>query len=195
MGKIYIGISGKMGVGKTTVTNGIQKVLKNSDIEVVSLAKPIKDIQNLIYSSLDMNMKGVKDRSLLIALGMWGRGKDDNFWLDQAVKRFTEATSDIVICDDVRFENEAEWFKNNGILIRLEGDQSGGNVDESDKDSPTETALDSYEFDNVVSNTSGIIPTLLQVMHIISTELDFNKELKMEVINGREKKENIIRAD
>ncbi len=29
----------------------------------------------------------------------------------------SKSDCDIIICDDVRFENEAEWFKKNGILM------------------------------------------------------------------------------
>ncbi len=114
--KLYIGISGKMGSGKSTLANNIIKVLDSFSIKIVSLAKPIKDLQKVIYNQLDMELEGVKDRDLLIALGLWGRGKDPEFWLDKAIESMDKMECDVIICDDVRFPNEAKWFNENGIL-------------------------------------------------------------------------------
>lgn len=152
MSKLYIGISGKMGSGKTTLTNNLIKALDSFTCERVSMAKPIYDIQDKIYEMIGAEVDGDKDRPLLIALGMWGRDKDTNFWLDQATHKMGLSIADIVICDDVRFENEADWFKDNGLLLRIEGEQRGDNVDDSRKDNITETALDNYKFENIISN-------------------------------------------
>lgn len=175
--KLYLGISGKMGSGKTTLTNGLIKALSNLKIERVSLATPIKDIQFNIYRELELEMVGEKDRDLLIALGMWGRGKDPDFWLKQAVKNMEKSKADIVICDDVRFTNEAEWFKKNGLLMRLEGEQRGSNVDHNRKDDPTETTLDNFLFEHVIKNNDGIEATLMSALYSISTHVNVSSEL------------------
>lgn len=179
--KLYLGISGKMGSGKTTLTNGIINALKHLMVKRVSLAKPIKDLQDIIYSDLELEMEGEKDRDLLIALGMWGRNKDPDFWLHQAVKKMKATKAHIVICDDVRFLNEAEWFKKNGLLIRLEGEQRGDNVDESRKNDTTETDLDDFPFEHVISNKDGIEPTLMSALYSIAQHIQVSEELMAQV--------------
>ena len=82
--KLYIGISGKMGSGKTTLSTAIMEAMDLSSTRV-SLASPIKRIQDNIYRDLGIEMEGEKDRDLCIAVGLWGRGKDPDFWLKQAI--------------------------------------------------------------------------------------------------------------
>lgn len=180
MGKLYIGISGKMGSGKSTLTKGIIRET-STPCEVVSLAKPIKDTQNLIYEHLNMKMVGEKDRDLLIALGMWGRGKCSNFWLDKAVESMFTSEAQVIICDDVRFENEAEWFKKNGILMRITGEQRGPNVDHN-VNNKTETALDNFPFDYYVDNRGGIQRTLENALYCIQ---DYSTKRNKEDADGR----------
>jgi len=174
MRKLYIGISGKMGSGKTTLTNGL---INNIDLgghtttERVSLAKPIKDIQDSIYSQLSMDMEGEKDRDLLIALGMWGRGKDPDFWLKKAVEEMQRVDSRVIICDDIRFINEANWFKKNGILMRINGEQRGSNVDHNTSN-VTETALDDYSFDYYLDNRESAEATLSQALYCLMIHMN-----------------------
>lgn len=177
MSKLYIGLSGKMGSGKTTLTNGLIAALPSFNIEVISLAKPIKDIQNMIYKELNIEMIGEKDRDLLIALGMWGRGKSNSFWLSQAINKFEESAADIVICDDVRFKNEADFFDLSGILIRIEGEQRGPNVDVSRKSDATEVDLDSYSFTHRLSNLGNSEDMVLDTLKIIAARQKVVEEL------------------
>ena len=177
MNKLYLGISGKMGSGKTTLTNGLIGSLPHLKCARVSLAAPIKNLQNIIYSELDLEMVGEKDRELLIALGMWGRSKSDTLWLDQATKKMKLTESDIIICDDVRFPNEAKWFTENGLLLRLEGEQRGDNVDESKKDDSSETALDDFNFKYYIQNTEGIEATLMAALYSIAQHINVSEEL------------------
>ncbi len=182
--KLFLGISGKMGSGKTTLTEGIRNSLNTFTSEVVSLAKPIKDIQHMIYNELDLEMVGEKDRDLLIKLGMWGRDKSPTLWLEQAVKKFKSSPADIVICDDVRFGNEAEWFEENGLLIRIEGEQRGTNVDDSKKSDSSETALDEFDFKYTVNNHSGVENTLMSALYCVSQHLNVTEQLMDQVARG-----------
>ena len=74
--KLYIGISGKMGSGKTTLSEGILNAGSSLSSTRVSLAAPIKRLQDNIYNDLGLELEGDKDRDLLIALGMWGRNRE-----------------------------------------------------------------------------------------------------------------------
>ncbi|MCK4500652.1 hypothetical protein KAU11_09140 [Candidatus Babeliales bacterium] len=149
--KLFIGISGKMGTGKSTITNLMLSALGNAG--KVSMASPIYKAQDLLYEEYDLTLEGDKDRDLLIAIGIWGRDRDPDFWLNQAAKRMIECEYEIIICDDVRFPNEADFFSKYGFLFRIEGEQRGDNVDTSRATDSTECALDGYKFDNVIQNS------------------------------------------
>jgi len=163
MNKIYIGVSGKMGTGKSTVSNAIIAHLGGTRIP---LAAPLYALQDTIYTQCSIELQGDKDRDLLIALGLWGRSKSETFWLDQFIKTAEASKHDIVICDDVRFPNEADFFSKHGLLIRLEGMQRGANVDHN-TGNKTEIALDDYVFENTISNLNGITDTVSNVLDII----------------------------
>lgn len=184
MAKLYLGVSGKMGSGKTTLTDGIISALRNLKVVRVSLAKPIKDLQDIIYDYLDMELEGEKDRDLLIALGMWGRGKSPDFWLDAHIKKMEEIDADIIICDDVRFLNEAEWFKKNGLLMRVEGFQRGPNVDVSRATDATETTLDDFDFEYYISNKDSVEASLMSALYVIAQHIDVSEKLIKQIAGG-----------
>ena len=153
MSKLLIGISGKMGVGKSTVSHMLKAAFGESmKVEIMSLSKPIYKAQDLLYKEYDLTLEGDKDRDLLIAIGLWGRKRSSDFWLEQMAKMISESDADVIICDDVRFPNEAEFFDRLGFLVRIKGEQRGANVDPKKLTDPTETALDNYDFKHVVSN-------------------------------------------
>ena len=163
--KLFIGISGKMCVGKSTITNLMLKALPKAGR--VSLASPIYKAQDLLYDEYGLTVSGDKDRELLIAIGLCGRNKSPDFWLEQFVKVATESDKEIIICDDVRFPNEADLFKKHGILIRIEGEQRGGNVDHSKVNDATEIGLDDYKFDNVINNSLSPEDICLEIGKIL----------------------------
>lgn len=153
MKKLLIGISGKMGTGKSTVSHLLKAVFSESaKVGIESLATPIYKAQNLLYTQYNIPLEGDKDRDLLLSIGKWGRDKNPDFWLEQFAKQVLKSKYDIIICDDVRMKNEADFFKKHGLLFRIEGEQRGDNVDPSKANNSTECDLDDYEFDNIISN-------------------------------------------
>ena len=151
--KLFIGISGKMAVGKSTVSKLLKEAFQiDNKVILTSLASPIYKVQDMIYNEYKIGMVGDKDRDLLIAIGLWGRNKHPDFWLEQFVRQSLDSEYEIILCDDIRFENEANFFKKHGLLFRIEGEQRGDNIDISKANDPTECSLDEYEFDNVISN-------------------------------------------
>jgi hypothetical protein len=165
---MLIGLSGKMGTGKSTVANYLME--KEKDSAVVKIAGLLYELQDMIYSHLGLSLQGEKDRPLLIALGMWGRNKDENFWTQQAINKAVSLPNKLVLIDDIRFPNEAKAIESaGGILIRIEGLQRGPNINHDLKTNETETALDDYPFKHRVHNLGTINYTLEQVQEILNT--------------------------
>ena len=151
--KLLLGISGKMGSGKSTISHMLKAAFGESmKVDIMSLSKPIYKAQDLLYKEYGLKLQGDKDRDLLISIGKWGRDISSDFWLEQMAKMITESEADVIICDDVRFKNEADFFGKLGFLVRIEGEQRGENVDHSRATDATECALDNYWFKNKVSN-------------------------------------------
>ncbi len=138
-----IAVSGLMQSGKTTVVSMIQEYLadknywntqKKSGLEsyqakLIKFAQPLYDIQDFAYSRI--NKPTTKDRKLLQFLGTdWGRGIDENLWVDlwraetrSHLFKTGSLTHQVVLCDDLRFDNEAEQVKAlGGKIIWVEAD-------------------------------------------------------------------------
>ena len=78
---MLIGITGRMGTGKTTATNALMELY---DFENLRFSKPLYDIQNYIYESLGLTLEGAKDRELLQYIGTdWGRKRDPDIWINR----------------------------------------------------------------------------------------------------------------
>lgn len=165
---MLIGLSGKMGTGKSTLARHIYD--NNEHVKTFKCAGALYAMQDMIYDFLDLKMVGEKDRDLLVALGMWGRAKNPNIWLDKALNEAIAYVKlgGVAIIDDIRFPNEAEAIiKNGGLLVRIDGIQRGPNLNPELMNSTTETALDSFEFANRISNEVSVSRTIEQLEELI----------------------------
>ncbi len=105
---LKIAFCGAMGSGKTFAANLIKS---QQDVNVLSIAKPIKEIVT------DMGHKG---RSAHIMVGMVGRQVDDNVWVNNLMDRIDsheKAGRTNLVVDDIRFQNEAKALKEAGFTI------------------------------------------------------------------------------
>lgn len=170
--KLLIGLSGKMGVGKSTISYMMQVAFEGTGLKVerVSNSAAIYKCQDVIYDTLGLTLEGEKDRALLIEIGKWGRSKNPDFWLEQTAKFIHESDADVIICDDVRFPNEADMFDRLGFLCRIEGEQRGQNVDNSKSQDITETALDDYNFEHRVSNEASPAEMIQQILTMMGAK-------------------------
>lgn len=123
-----IGFTGTMASGKTTAAQVLADYLKTKKYypQLLKFAQPLYDIQTYIYGRCGLEQPVYKDRKLLQFLGTdWGRLKDDNLWTsiwrrEARTYRFKHEDN-IIICDDVRFDNEAQLIKDmRGLLIKVE---------------------------------------------------------------------------
>lgn len=173
---MIIGLSGKQGVGKSTLASYIMYLAKKNKTEtsVVKIAGLIYELQDMIYEKLDMQVVGEKDRPLLIALGMHFRKVNENFWTDKAMDkaRALSNAGHIVIIDDIRFPNEAKAVEDaGGLLVRIEGIQRGRNISIEAMSTPSECALDDYNFRHRINNRTSKLDTEKQLRQVLRTFL------------------------
>ena len=138
-----IGICGWATSGKDTVADFVEQQLDG--VLRYSMATPVKEQAKF------MGWDGKKDgpgRQLLIDVGMAGRRYDRDCWLKQAERhRYVwQHRYNYMVIPDIRFENEADWVTQNGILIRVyrEGVQQ--------IDHQSEKELDDYLTRYVIQN-------------------------------------------
>lgn len=117
-----IGITGQMHSGKSTVSALIMNKLRHSvRVENIKIAQPLYDMQNAIYDIIELPVPYPKDRELLQWLGTeFGRKKDIDLWINlwgkTAARRLNDGVQ-LVLCDDLRYENEAKKIKDAGGKI------------------------------------------------------------------------------
>mgnify|MGYP003632162102 FL=1 len=172
---LKIAVSGKMGAGKTTLTNLIQQhhemnQPKNDNFfnqpyscsRQLSLATPVKKVAHDYFLMPETH----KDRPLLQKIGQQFRNIRSSVWIDLLIVEANEFATDFdnhniegcLVCDDVRFPNELDALRKDGwFLIRLEVDDEirkkrinhtyphDAEIHWDNRNEISETALDDYE--------------------------------------------------
>lgn len=123
-----IGVTGKARGGKDTLARHIHKVLGKERAAKTAFADPIKEMLKVLgvedidkYKTLEHPLLGVTSRVMMQTLGTeWGRDTiGESIWIDIAKKHGNG--KEFLIISDVRFDNEAEYVRENGFLIHVEG--------------------------------------------------------------------------
>lgn len=168
---MIIGFTGKMGVGKSTAIEVLRSLSPGT--RLCKFAQPLYDMQELIYNRISSvhtrPSTFVKDRKLLQWLGTeWGRGTISesiwiDLWTDTALKAGALRADKLVVCDDVRFNNEAEALKAlGGTVVQLLGPS---------RDVDAGIAGHASE--------SGILPTLVtHQVHNDGTQAEFQEKIR-----------------
>jgi len=122
--------SGGYGSGKSTAIQSLYNWTRGRQTVLVKFAQPLYDIQEFIYSRIagahQRPADFVKDRKLLQWLGTeWGRSVDQNLWVNIWKAKLEEIWAlhpdAIIVCDDCRFDNEAEVVHAlGGVVIKLD---------------------------------------------------------------------------
>ena len=106
-----IGICGKMASGKTTIAEYL--TILDEPFEIISMAGEVKRVGRELFGMTK------KDRPLLQQIGMKMREIRESVWLDAVILQ--SKNHDFVVCDDVRFINEAKNLKDDGwLLVKLD---------------------------------------------------------------------------
>lgn len=163
-----IAFNGGMGTGKTTA---IQSIRELSWIKVtnVKFAQPLYDMQEAIYERIasvyDRPLNFIKDRKLLQWLGTeWGRESiSQTLWVDlwkaKVMEVYNENPSKIIVCDDVRFDNEADAVRSlGGHVIKIISDKSFFRIDTTSgiTGHKSEQGLDFKNIDYIIENNGTI---------------------------------------
>ena len=137
MTKIIIGLAGRAGSGKTTAAKHLVDELGFTRL---SFADPIRNmvgdfLMDMGYGAdyvdslltIEKNQVlapiGRSSRQLMQSIGTeWGRDCVDNdVWVTLARRRVRTIDADLIVFDDVRFENEASMVRSlGGIIIHID---------------------------------------------------------------------------
>jgi len=136
-----IGFNGTMGVGKSTAIECLKDELPaNTRMKLVKFAQPLYDMQESIYRRIQTVHERpedfTKDRKLLQWLGTdWGRDTiSKTLWVDiwkaEVIKTRYLYPDTVVVCDDVRFDNEAEMLKSlGGVIVKITSGHAEKRID------------------------------------------------------------------
>lgn len=132
-----IAFTGSMGTGKSTAVHLLEDTLREG-VVLVKFASHLYEIQEYIYDKISPVYKRppdfIKDRKLLQFIGTeFGRGLDQDLWVKlwkHEVDYLLDNTPLTVVCDDCRFDNEAEIVKSlGGIVIKITSNKSNDRID------------------------------------------------------------------
>lgn len=166
-----IGIAGRAGAGKNTVAEMIPgaSVVGFADPLYEGLAAMLGVPEDMLRSRRNketpLKWLGKSPRELMQTLGTeWGRGMvAQDIWLRLA-KRRIETYGGTIVFSDVRFDNEAEWIRNQGGEVWLvERDQETHHTHSS------EAGISPHLIDRVIDNRG----TLEQTRMLVEMALPF----------------------
>lgn len=178
-----LAFTGKAGAGKSTALECL-KDLQYHPLALKKLASPLYDMQEMIYARIkpiyERPVNFTKDRFLLQFLGTeWARKTiSDTIWVDlwkQEIERFYKASNNlevepIFVCDDVRFDNEAEAVKSlGGHIIQIVSNAERIEV-QGIPNHASENGVDLKYIDYIIEN-NGSIDDLKQSLCTLNDKL------------------------
>jgi len=103
-----IALSGRMGSGKSFIAKKLYDLIPSSHI--YSFAQPLKEEATRLGWDGNKDKKG---RRLLQLLGtdICRKCIREDYWTDRAWKHITYSSSEVIIIDDVRFQDEIDMLK------------------------------------------------------------------------------------
>lgn len=183
--KLLIAFNGGYGSGKSTACN-LLRDRHLSRLALVKFAQPLYDIQEFAYrriaAAYPRKADFAKDRKLLQWLGTeWGRGLREDLWVKlwQSEVNYTRANPecDIILNDDIRFDNEARAVREmGGFIIRIERDHAAAHAlgGTGIVNHASENGLPAHFIDRVVTN-NGTIEEFEQALLGVISDLKQSK--------------------
>lgn len=183
MNKKIIGINGKIGSGKSTISDMFSYLFKINNIDskefffAYKLKKMVADLCDVDFE-LTMTQEGkntyieMYDMTLGELLQQIGTNLRDtvniNIWTINLFNQIKHTSAKYCIISDVRFPNELDLIKsNNGISIRItRPDNLTNNKSKRDKNHASEISLDNHTFDYEIINDGTINELYLKVQEL-----------------------------
>jgi hypothetical protein len=158
--RFVVGLAGPAGAGKDTVAGILRS---KTGCETYAFAGPLKEALKIlgIHEPTSREAKEAllpgrtySYRTAAQRLGTeFARGLDPNFWQDLAEKCTKGAHA--IVFTDVRFENEAQWIRNQGgVIWHIKGRKT--TVTGNNALHASENPLAISEIDRVIHNDSSI---------------------------------------
>jgi hypothetical protein len=138
---VIIALTGRAGVGKTTVA---RELCKRHEFTRISFAGPLKAMMYALYIEMDLSLEeilkrlqgdlkethdywlgGASPRKAMQTLGTeWGRHcLGENFWTGVWQRSVAKSGAQRVVAEDCRFHNEADTVRSlGGVIIGLRRD-------------------------------------------------------------------------
>lgn len=168
-----IAFTGPMGAGKSEAIQTLREFRKqsgyipDSNVILVKFAQPLYDMQEFIYNRVESVFQRpddfIKDRFLLQWLGTeWGRNTiDKDLWVKlwvAAVQQIAKRNpSAVIVCDDCRFDNEAEVVKSvGGIIVKISTAKNGERIDTSRATHASEAGISFQYVDYLIENNDTL---------------------------------------
>lgn len=164
-------LTGKAGSGKSTVA----EFLRHKGYKEVAIASPIKEmlamagyLEPVLREDKERNYisKNYSFRTLAQTLGEWGRGNDENFWLDVALGKVVDYLQGghPVVVSDARYDNEVEALKDlGGSVVKIVGRSS--DLGDAAKHSSEQLEV---EADFVLNNNADFDHLKLQIARLLN---------------------------
>lgn len=181
MHQTIIAFCGSMGSGKSEAIRTLQQYvgLHGRPVVPIKFAQPLYDMQEFIYSRVESvhrrSPNFVKDRLLLQWLGTeWGRSTIDKdlwvkIWIAAVHKAAEENPGAIIVCDDCRFDNEAEVVQRvGGKIIKISTSRNGERIDTSHASHASESGISSNFVDVIVENNGTLEHYKNQLTHMFN---------------------------
>lgn len=182
--KIII-LSGKMGSGKTTISNHLKLRAKQLGFEYIGVEKfasVLYELHDILLNKMETytgKPRLKKDGTLLQLLGTeWGRKQyGEDVWANILKNKIykNDSSKKLVIIDDCRFENEFNAFPE-ALRVRLKAPEEErkkrADAWRENTNHPSETGLDEYEqmgkFDVVLYTGNNIHSVDDNINHCVS---------------------------
>jgi dephospho-CoA kinase len=178
-------ISGKVGVGKTTAARYIQDYLLRNITGysyITHFATGVKKVAYLMGWDGQKNKKGRQFLQKVGNLGRWYRGDAwVNFMLKHLRETVPEELLDVIVVDDWRFPNEANYFFENErfkvFTINIKAPPERELLRGTDEwEDISETSLDNYKYFNYIIENYDTMEVF--EYDVINVLLDIIKESK-----------------
>ena len=156
-----IALSGKAGSGKDTFYSIAKEVLPNC--QRFAFGDYLKEIAMVCGWDGKKNEFG---RHLLQSVGTIMRNKDKDFFVKKLHDDLKQSTCDVAIITDCRYLNEINSFNQCTTIRIISNRKSKLNKEQNKHDSETE--LNNYEFDYVITNNGSIEEYKKEVLRCLS---------------------------